>query len=338
MEKITAIINPISGTASKKRIPALLDQYIPQDKFEMQFFFTEYPGHAFELANQAVRDKVDYIIAVGGDGTVNEVAKALVDSTAVLGIIPMGSGNGLARDLSIPMDIKKAMEVIMERNVKTIDYCKANDHIFFCTCGVGFDASVSKRFAEEKRRGPWTYLKDIITEYVKFQPDIYEIILENKEVLTKKAFLVTCANASQYGNNAFIAPHADMNDGIIDVAVVSPITPWNIATLVVQMFTKQMRKNSKVEYYRTKKLTLKKKKSGAIHIDGEPIYMGETISIEAFHSGLHVIAPLNPMPQVYDVPSFFSYITRLYEDIKPEKTVVENNQLPEQPKNESNES
>lgn len=323
MEKITAIINPISGTASKKRIPALLDQYIPQDKFEKRFFFTEYPGHAFELANQAVRDKVDYIIAVGGDGTVNEVAKALVDSTAVLGIVPMGSGNGLARDLSIPMDIRKAMEVIMERNVTTIDYCKANGHIFFCTCGVGFDASVSKRFAEEKRRGPLTYLKDVVTEYIKFQPDIYEISLENKEALTKKAFLVTCANASQYGNNAYIAPHADMNDGLIDVAVISPITPFDIANLVVQMFTKQMRKNNKVEYFKTRKLTLKKKKPGAIHIDGEPVYMGETISIEVFQSGLRVISPLNPMPQVYDVPSFFSYINRLYEDIKPERNVTE---------------
>jgi YegS/Rv2252/BmrU family lipid kinase len=264
---------------------------------------------------------------VGGDGTVNEVAKALIDSPTVLGIVPMGSGNGLARDLSIPMDVRKALDVIMGGNITTIDYCKANDHIFFCTCGVGFDALISERFAEEKRRGPWTYMKNIITEYVKFQPDIYEIIFENNEVLTKKAFLVTCANASQYGNNAFIAPYADMNDGMIDVAILLPITPLDVAGLVIQMFTKQMRKNNKTQYYRSRKLTLKKTNPGMIHIDGEPVYMGETISIEVIHSGLRVITPINPMPQVYDVPSFFNYMSRLCGNTNRKQTAVEINPI-----------
>jgi YegS/Rv2252/BmrU family lipid kinase len=322
MEKIIAIINPISGTTSKKRIPTLLDQHIPSNKFDKQYFFTEYHGHAFELASKAVKEKADYVIAVGGDGTVNEVAKALIDSSSILGIVPMGSGNGLARDLAIPLDTRKALDVIMEGNISTIDYCKANDHIFFCTCGVGFDALISERFAEEKRRGPWTYMKNIITEYVKFQPDIYEITFEDNEVLTKKAFLVTCANASQYGNNAFIAPHADMNDGMIDVAILSPISPLDIAGLVIQMFTKQMRKNNKVQYYRSHKLTLKKKNPGVIHIDGEPVHMGEIISIEVFHSGLRVITPPNPMPQVYDMPSLFSYMSRLCSNTKQKPKVA----------------
>jgi len=293
MKKIIAIINPISGTSSKKRILTLLGQYFPADEFERQFIFTEYHGHASIIAGQAVKDQTDYVIAVGGDGTVNEVAKALVHSSSVLGIVPTGSGNGLARDLSIPLDSRKALDVIKGCHVTAIDYCKANNEIFFCTCGVGFDARVSKRFAGEKKRGPWAYIKSVITELRYFKPDTYEITLEN-EVLKRKAFLVTCANASQYGNNAFIAPQADMNDGMMDVAILSPISFWDYLPLLIQMFTKQMRKNNKIQYYKSKKLILKRKKSGIMHIDGEPLQMGKTISIETVHNGLNVIVPTHP--------------------------------------------
>ena len=309
MERITVIINPVSGTTSKKRIPELVNQYIPSDKFEKQFFYTKYQGHAFELANQAVKDNVNCVIAVGGDGTVNEVARALVESSSVLGIVPMGSGNGLARDLFIPMDIRKALEVIRKGNRRTIDYCKANDRIFFCTCGIGFDALVSERFAKRKQRGPFAYMRSVIAEYLQFTPDTYEIIFEN-EVLIKKAFLVTCANASQYGNNAYIAPQADMNDGMMDVAILSPFSPLDIGNILIQMFTKQMAKNSKTQYYRSKKLTLRRKKPGIIHIDGEPVLMDEVISLKAYHNGLHVMVPENPILPVYDVPSFFNHVFR----------------------------
>ena len=318
MEKLTAIINPVSGTASKKRIPDLLDQYIPSDKFEKQLFFTEYRGHAFEIASQAVKEKADYIIAVGGDGTINEVARALVESSSVLGIIPMGSGNGLARDLAIPMDSRKALEVILERNIRTIDYCKANNRVFFCTCGVGFDASVSERFDKRKRRGPLSYMRSVLAEYLRFKPDTYDIVFEN-EVLTRKAFLVTCANASQYGNNAYIAPHADMNDGMMDVAILSPFSPLDAGHLLVQMFTKQIAKNRKLQYYRSKRLTLKRAKPGIVHIDGEPVYMDKTISLEAFHDGLNVIIPHDPAPLVYSIDSFFNNLSYWWKKQNGEK-------------------
>ena len=308
MEKLTAIINPVSGTASKKHIPELLDQYIPSDKFERKIFFTEYRGHAFELACKAVLEKTDYIIVFGGDGTINEVARALVESPTVLGIIPMGSGNGLARDLAIPMDSRKALEVILERNIRTIDYCKANNRIFFCTCGVGFDASVSERFDKRKHRGPLSYMRSVVAEYLQFKPDTYDIVLEN-EVISRKAFLVTCANASQYGNNAYIAPQADMNDGMMDIAILSPFSPFDIGHLLVQMFTKRMTKNRKIQYYRSKKLTLKRAKPGIVHIDGEPVSMDKTISFEVFHNGLNVIVPNDPAPPVYSVASFFKNLS-----------------------------
>ena len=130
------------------------------------------------------------------------------------------------------------------------------------------------------------------------------------EVLTKNAFLVTCANASQYGNNAFIAQHARMNDRLMDVVILLPFTPLDVGPLVVQLFTKQMEKNNKTEYYRAKKITIKKKKPGIMHLDGEPVFMNETVTIETLLRGLHVLVPRMPLPQIYDVPSFFSYITR----------------------------
>ncbi|MDR2627097.1 MAG: diacylglycerol kinase family lipid kinase [Dysgonamonadaceae bacterium] len=312
-KRIFVIINPISGTASKEQLPALLDQYFSPDKFEKSLFYTEYRGHASELAKRALDRQTDYVIAVGGDGTVNEVARALVHSPATLGIIPMGSGNGLARELLIPMDVRKAMEVIAEENITFIDYCKANEHIFFCTCGLGFDALISERFAGEKRRGALMYVKNVIMEYLKFQPEMYQITFED-QVFQKDAFLVTCANASQYGNNAFIAPQASISDGMMDVTVLSPITPLDVAPLVVQLFTKQITKNSKIQQYRSRKITLKRKKCGVMHIDGEPIQMGESVTVETFRNGLQVLVPRNPMPQVYDVPSFFSYITRWFEE------------------------
>jgi len=308
MEKITAIINPVSGTASKKHIPNLLDQYIPSDRFEKQLFFTEYRGHAFELACRAVKDKADTVIAVGGDGTINEVARALVESSSVLGIVPMGSGNGLARDLAIPLDSRRALEVIVERKIKTIDYCKANNRIFFCTCGVGFDASVSERFDKRKRRGPLSYMRSVVAEYLQFKPDTYDIVFEN-EVLTRKAFLVTCANISQWGNNAYIAPQADMNDGMMDIAILSPFSPLDIGHLIVQMFTKQITKNRKLQYFRSKKFALRRAKPGIVHIDGEPVFMDKTISMEVFPNGLNVIVPEDPAPPVYSVASFFSNLS-----------------------------
>ena len=147
-------------------------------------------------------------------------------------------------------------------------------------------------------------MKSVVTEYMQFKPDTYDIVFEN-EVLTRKAFLVTCANASQYGNNAYIAPQADMNDGMMDVAILSPFSPLDIGHLLVQMFTKQMAKNRKIQYYRSKKLTLRRAKPGIVHIDGEPVFMEKTISLEAFPDGLNVIAPQNTAKPVYSVNSFF---------------------------------
>ena len=157
--KVQAIINPISGVGSKRKIPKLIEDFCSESGFDLELTFTEYAGHASTVTKNAINQGAKCIIAVGGDGTVNEIARSIVHSDAVLGIIPKGSGNGLARELHIPMDVRRALEVIAKGNQTIIDCCKANDRVFFCTCGVGFDAAVSQKFASEKRRGSLTYIK-----------------------------------------------------------------------------------------------------------------------------------------------------------------------------------
>lgn len=320
MKKIRFIINPISGVGSKDQIPKLVDELFDPDKFQVDIRLTEFVGHARELTCKAVEESIDYIVAVGGDGTINEVAGNMVHTSSALGIIPAGSGNGLARDLRIPLDMRKAMEVILKGNTTQIDYCKANKHRFFCTCGVGFDALVSERFSVEKRRGSLSYMKSVISEYTKFRPDEYEIILDD-EVIKEKAFLITCANASQYGYNAYIAPQASISDGRVDVVIMSPIHPVEAGPMAIQLFTKKIDKNSRLTYKKSQKVIIKRNKSGLMHIDGTPVMMGKKITVKAVHSGLNVIVPLKEelespvQTQIHDIQSFFQELGRWVEDI-----------------------
>jgi YegS/Rv2252/BmrU family lipid kinase len=293
MKKVIIIINPVSGTISKSKIPQVVSNILPPQSFQTEIIYTQQPGHASQLTQQALEKQADYIVAAGGDGTVNEVARAMVHTSSILGIIPVGSGNGLARDLGIPMDIRKAIEIIAKGHSLTIDYGKANEHIFFCTCGVGFDALVSEKFSEGKRRGSISYAKNAIVEYLKFKPDVYEITLENGTILKEKAFLITCANASQYGNNAYIAPQADKRDGLMDIVVVAPINPFDVGPLAIQLFTKQIDHNQRVSHYRSRKAIIKRQQAGPMHVDGEPLYTGTEISLEIIPEGLRVITPLN---------------------------------------------
>lgn len=312
---VHAIINPISGVGSKRKIPRMIEEVCAKDHCSLTISFTEYAGHASELTKQALRDGAQYILAVGGDGTVNEVARAMVYSNAILGIIPKGSGNGLARELNIPMDVKKALDMITEGNVITIDCCKANEQYFFCTCGVGFDASVSQKFAHEKRRGSITYLKSAIEEYLSYSPESYELLINN-QVIKEKAFLVACANASQYGNNAFIAPHANIQDGEMDITILSPFTPLDIAPLAIQLFTKQLERNSKIKTFKAKQVSIIRHKEGVMHLDGDPINADSRIDITMVPQALRVLTP-KVVSLKDEVNSIIEEITRFFDKRRP---------------------
>ncbi|WP_337644881.1 diacylglycerol/lipid kinase family protein [Prevotella sp.] len=287
-KKAVFVINLISGTSDKAAIPGLIDQYLDKTKFEYEIAITQYAGHASEIASKAKDDGVDVVVAVGGDGTVNEVARAIVHSNTALGIIPCGSGNGLARHLLLPLNVRKAIDVINRSEVRQLDYGIINGYHFFCTCGMGFDAFVSMKFAEAGKRGPITYVENVLREGLKYKPETYTIEDENS-TLQYKAFLISCANASQYGNNAYIAPQASMSDGLMDVIIMEPFDVFEAPQISIEMFSKTLDKNSKIKTFRTRHLHIHRDKPGVIHYDGDPVMTGADIDIELKPKGINII-------------------------------------------------
>ena len=313
-KRLLAIINPISGTHSKVNIPETIKATLDDSVFDIQIKFTEYAGHATILTKEAVAEKTDYVLSVGGDGTCNEIAKALIHSDTALGIIPIGSGNGLARHLGIPIDVVRALKIVNENRTVALDYCKANDKVFFCTCGVGFDAWVSMKFAEDKHRGGLTYLRKAVTEYMKYKTDTYR--LESKDGSVKeKAFLIACGNASQYGNNAYIAPQASLTDGLMDVTILEPFTVLDVPSLSFQLFNKTIDQNSRIKTFRTKKIKIHRSKPGVMHYDGDPIMGGKDIEVELIPHGLNII--VSDKKKENEPFSLLQQISEIFSGMKP---------------------
>lgn len=281
------IINPVSGTGSKEQIADRLQKF-DFHGCDMQIFWTEYPNHATQITSAAVTNKIDYVFAVGGDGTINEVAKALVGTDTVLGIIPHGSGNGLARHLNIPINVNKALLVAKQHNVQIIDYGIANGNLFFCTCGVGYDAQVSEKSLHQKSRGKVMYAKNMVDVFYQFEPENYKITT-SEHIFEGPAFTVTCANASQYGNNAYIAPNADIQDGKMNVAILKPLSVFNLPKIAIQMFTKRINDNCKHKELITPNVLIERERKGVMHLDGNAIYTEKDIHIEIIARGLKVL-------------------------------------------------
>ncbi len=288
-KKIIFVVNPISGTQGKKAILKWIDERIDRSIYDYSIVRTEYAGHASIIAKEAVRDGIDIVVAIGGDGTINEIGRSLVHTNTALGIIPCGSGNGLARHLRIPMEPKAAIEIINQGDKCCIDYGKINNIPFFCTCGVGFDAFVSLKFADSGKRGLLTYLENTLHESLVYQPETYEI--ENEEGTMKyKAFLIACGNASQYGNNAYITPQASLTDGLMDITIMEPFTVLDVPSLSFQLFNKTIDQNSRIKTMRAKKIKIHRTKEGVLHFDGDPLMAGKELEVEIIPKGLHVIA------------------------------------------------
>lgn len=290
-KKIIFILNPISGTVSKAGIPGLIEERLDKEKFDCRIAETKYAGHATELAQQAARQGIDIVVAVGGDGTVNEVGRALVNTKTAMGILPCGSGNGLARHLNLPMNLKKCIDILNDCDIHTLDYGLINRHPFFCTCGMGFDAFISMKFAEAGKRGPITYMQKILEEGLSYQPETYEI--EDEEGTRRyKAFLVSAANASQYGNNAYIAPQASMSDGLLDIIIMEPFDFIEAPQVAIELFNKTLDKNLKIKTFRASHIHIHRKSEGIIHYDGDPVMADADVDISIVPKGINII--VNP--------------------------------------------
>lgn len=286
--KIAFIINPSSGTGKKKDIPSLIKQGLDAKMFEPEIVFTEHRGHGTELAKKFADNDFRIVVAVGGDGTVNEIGQSLIHTNTALGIIPIGSGNGLARHLGIPMNMTKAITQLNHSEPILMDYGVVNERPFFCTCGTGFDAYVSTEFAKGKRRGIMSYIEKIITGYFSYKSQNYHLQGEGIDLNTK-AFVITFANASQWGNNAYIAPQASVQDGKLDISIMSSFPVIAIPTLALQLFAKTIDKDLFMTTLRSKEITLIRENSGPFHYDGEPYVEGKEIHINTITDGLKVM-------------------------------------------------
>lgn len=288
-KKILFLINPKSGTGGKRSVPRLVRSLIDKQKYDVLIKETRYIAHACELTKEAVANGVDVVVAVGGDGTVNEVARSLIGSNAALGIIPCGSGNGLARHLGIPLDCRKAVEFLNKAVPVAVDYGRINGSPFFCTCGIGFDAFVSSSFARGSRRGLLGYMNQTLTDWLSYKPEVYEIESESFKK-DYKAFLIACGNAAQYGNNAYISPNASMRDGLLSVTILEPFPATDVPLILGQLFGRTLARNGHIKTLEAKWLKIRRKSVGPVHFDGEPADMDAEIFVDIVPQGLNVMA------------------------------------------------
>ncbi len=268
----------------------IIEKFINNDIYDYEIINTQHKGHATEIAREYAARRYDAVIAVGGDGTVNEVGCGLIGSDTALGIIPCGSGNGLARHLGIPIDPFKAVKWLDKSIFTDIDYGTMNGQPFFCTCGVGFDAKVSDSFSKAGTRGVLTYLESIMKEIATYHNETYKLSFDDSSE-TFEAFFITCANADQWGNNAFIAPTASLQDGLLDVIAAHPFNVVDAPLIAFQLFNRQIDKNPKVSVRKCNGVTITREKEGPAHYDGDPVIMGREIRIEIVPSGLKVLIP-----------------------------------------------
>lgn len=275
------VINPIAGRKSKSRIISRLREA------GHKIVFAEYPGHAEKIAREAEENT---IVAVGGDGTVNEVARGIMGTDKILGIIPCGSGDGLALHLGISRVYAKALDTVLNGKIHDMDAGTINGKPFFSVCGVGLDAVVSERFAKSGKRGMINYISHGLKTLRNFVPEKYEITVDDK-VWDCKAALVTVGNSSQWGNGARITPLADTGDGLLDVTVADGFGLSDVPSLAGLLMTGNLDKSRRVQCYKGKNVRIIRQNEGPAHADGDWFDAGTEIEIRIIPGSVKVLVP-----------------------------------------------
>jgi len=288
-KKILFIINPISGVGRHKTVEKLIDEKLNRNLFNYELSYTKAAKHAIELSRKGAEENFDVIVAVGGDGSVNETGRSLVGTNSSLAILPCGSGNGTARHFKIPMNLSKAMEVINRNKTKMIDTFHVNDETVINIAGIGFAAHIAHEFSKFKKRGFNNYLKIAVRDSLKYKSQICEIDV-NGETKKLNSFLIDFCNGTQWGNNAVIAPGAKDNDGLLDICIVRDFPFRNFPIMASRLFTNSIHRSKFVEIIKVKEVIIRQEKTYA-HIDGEPVIIGNELNVKIKPLSLKVVIP-----------------------------------------------
>lgn len=255
-----------------------------------KFFYTGFKGHAPQLTTEVIKQGYKTIIAAGGDGTVNEVARNMIGTELVLGILPLGSGNGLARHVKIPIDRRKAFEVILQGKQKFIDTAYVNGTPFVSIAGVGFDARVANLYDKSGQHGFLAYTRIVMKEYLEYTPRIFSLILDGKTI-KKEAMFVSFANSNQFGYNTMIAPEAMIDDGLLDVVIVRHIPFIEIPNIIRLLLSHDIHRSEFVEIHRAGHIEVDRDRGRMVNIDGEAIKMDRRLDIKAQPASLRLLIP-----------------------------------------------
>jgi diacylglycerol kinase (ATP) len=285
--KLLFIVNPNAGKKTANHLIDTIRKEFPQNVY-YQIVVWKDKDHFKEVLDILHSQDYTDVIAVGGDGTVNQVAKSIVGTNIRLGIVPAGSGNGLARSLGLSMKIEEVIKQIYSCKESVIDYGTVNNIPFFCTSGVGFDAHIGNLFATSVKRGLQSYIKITVQELLRYKSKNYTLTFNNQTIV-RKAYLITIANAGQYGNDFYIAPQAKLNDGKFHVVILKPFNFFSAFGLLFKVLKRKAHTSSLIETFVTDALVIKRGEQDTIHFDGEPSMLGIELSYTNNHKKLHVI-------------------------------------------------
>jgi diacylglycerol kinase (ATP) len=291
VQKILFVINPVSGgkAVDRKNLESKI-LFLKPAELSAEIKIWESHDQDEEILSMICEGSYDAIAAVGGDGTVNFLAHATMKKGIPMGIIPMGSGNGLARHLGIPLKTEAALKSFYNGKISVIDTGIINGKLFLCTAGAGFDALIGELFSTSTERGFYTYAKMSFQQFMGYKPRNYKIIIDGKEI-NRTAFIIAIANVNQYGNNTYIAPEANLKDGLLDVCVVKPFHMYDTPALAFRVFTKTLHKSHVFESWKARKITLYLNDNESVQVDGEPLKPGNRLEIEINPGSLKMIVP-----------------------------------------------
>lgn len=292
--KYLFILNPISGSRKNSfKIIDIIDDNFKTTHHEYEFAFTTESGEAKKISQQAVESNFDVVVAAGGDGTINEVASGLVESSTALGIIPLGSGNGIARSYRVPLNITKSIKFLANAPIVNVDVGKVANHYFFGVCGLGYDAQIGKKFQDFGIRGPIPYFLIGLREFIQYKPEKFELHFEDK-IKIVSPLLITISNTEQYGNGAIISPNADPRDGIFEICIINPIPVFRAISATKKLFNGKINEVEEYVQYRSKNVKIiSEKEQGVLHTDGEPHRRQKITEITILNNALKVCANLN---------------------------------------------